>query len=317
MENWEIKNVSKHFDAGRIRALNHASLSIAPGIIGLLGPNGAGKTTLMRILATVLEADEGTVTLGDLDWSDPLAVARNLGYLPQNFNLYKYLTVRETLSDIALFKDIPRDKRKTHVELAMERAHVTEFADRRIGKLSGGMLRRVGIAQAFVGEPRILIVDEPSSGLDPMERIHLRKQLRDYADGSRVVMISSHIVEDVESLCDQTAIMTHGWIRVKGLTRDVRELARGHVTEAIMTRGEYREMEKNHRVIGFWPDEDSGGVRVRYLINRDETTDNPVEPRLEDSYTMVMGGMIKWEIDCFRRSDMTCEAWAAISGFRY
>jgi len=271
----------------------------------------------MRILATVLEADEGTVTLGELDWANPLAVARNLGYLPQNFNLYKYLTVHEALKDIALFKDIPRSKRAYHVELAMERAHVKEYADRKIGQLSGGMLRRVGIAQAFVGEPRVLIVDEPSAGLDPMERIHLRKQLRDYADGERMVMISSHIVEDIESLCDQTAIMTHGWIRVRGETEDVCALARGHVAERIMERGEYRELEGTHRVIGFWPDKESGGVRVRYLLNRDEASENLVKPHLEDSYTMVMGGMIKWEIDCSRKSDMTDEAWEAISGFRY
>ena len=167
---------------------------------------------------------------------------------------------------------------------------MTEFAKRRIGQLSGGMLRRVGIAQALVGEPKVLIVDEPSAGLDPTERIHLRKLLRDYADGRRAVLISSHIVEDIESLCDQVAVLNRGTIRAHGRMKDVRALAEGRVAETVMSRQEYYEMEEGHAVIAFWPEEEGEGVRVRYLLKEGETSEHVVAPRLEDSYTLVIGG---------------------------
>ena len=290
MATWEIKDVSKQYRSGKVKALSHVNLSIEPGLFGLLGPNGAGKTTLMRILATVLAADSGEVHFGKLDWSRPQDVTRNLGYLPQHFNVYKYLTVGEALDDIALFKGVPKGERKKHVELALERSHMTEFAKRRIGQLSGGMLRRVGIAQALVGEPKVLIVDEPSAGLDPTERIHLRKLLRDYADGRRAVLISSHIVEDIESLCDQVAVLNRGTIRAHGRMKDVRALAEGRVAETVMSRQEYYDMEEDHAVIAFWPEEEGEGVRVRYLLKEGETSPYIVMPKLEDSYTLVIGG---------------------------
>ena len=289
MANLEIKNVSKVFRMGKVRALEKVELTIRPGLFGLLGPNGAGKTTLMRILATVLSADSGDIQFGEIRWNKPLTVAGQLGYLPQDFNVYKYLTVREALRDIALLKGVGNREIPAQVEKALERAHLTEFAGRRIGQLSGGMLRRVGIAQALVGEPDLLIVDEPSAGLDPTERIHLRKMLRDYDNGERIILISSHIVEDIESLCDQVAIMDHGQILAQGSMESVRDRAQGQVAEKVVSREEYDILEKDHTIISFRP-EGAGRVLVRYLLAEGDEQTGLVAPSLEDSYTFVVGG---------------------------
>ena len=227
-----IKGLCKQF--GRVDALNEVDAAFAPGIVGLLGPNGAGKTTLMRILATILDANRGEIVWGELNWSHPRGIKGKVGYLPQQFSMYRYLKVAEALRDVALLKDVPAKQEKGQVELALERANLTEYANRRVGQLSGGMLRRLGIAQAVLGEPPLLILDEPSVGLDPAERIHLRKLIRDYADGQRIILISSHIVDDVESLCDQVTIMNHGRIVTSGSTLAIQAEAGGHVKEQVM-----------------------------------------------------------------------------------
>lgn len=277
-----IKGLCKQF--GRVDALNEVDAAFAPGIVGLLGPNGAGKTTLMRILATILDANRGEIVWGGLNWSHPRGIKGKVGYLPQQFSMYRYLKVAEALRDVALLKDVPAKQEKGQVELALERANLTEYANRRVGQLSGGMLRRLGIAQAVLGEPPLLILDEPSVGLDPAERIHLRKLIRDYADGQRIILISSHIVDDVESLCDQVTIMNHGRIVTSGSTLAIQAEAGGHVKEQVMEEAAFRRLEKDHTVISFAPT--AQGYRVRYL---DEQADGAAIPTLEDSYTYLLG----------------------------
>jgi ABC-2 type transport system ATP-binding protein len=279
-----IGGLSKSY--GRVQALNEVNLTIVPGIHGLLGPNGAGKTTLMRILATILDADRGEITWGEaFNWKHPKTIKGKVGYLPQHFGMYKYLKVEEALRDVALFKDIPRAQEKAQVELAMERANLTEYAKRKVGQLSGGMLRRLGVAQAILGEPALLIMDEPSVGLDPAERINLRKLIRDYDNGERIVLISSHIVKDVESLCDQVSIMNRGKVLVSGGTPEIQAKASRNVKEEIMSEEAFRELEKTHAVIYFSPAD--SGYRVRYLTN-DETREAATDTSLEDSYTYII-----------------------------
>ncbi len=279
-----INDLSKSFK--KVKALEDVNLTIAPGIHGLLGPNGAGKTTLMRILATILNADKGEINWGDsFNWKQPAAIKRKVGYLPQQFGMYKYLRVEEALRNVALLKDIPRSQENEQVDLAMNRANLAEYAKRKVGQLSGGMLRRLGVAQAILGEPALLIMDEPSVGLDPAERINFRKLVRDYDNGERIVLISSHIVNDIESLCNRVSIMNLGKVLVSGTTQEIQAKAGRNVKEETMSEEAFRELEKNHAVINFTP-EDSG-YRVRYLTN-EETSESTVKPSLEDSYTYVI-----------------------------
>jgi len=279
-----ITNLTKRYKD--ILALDHISLIINPGIHGLLGANGAGKTTLMRILATILDSDNGEITWGDsISWRYPMQIKGTFGYLPQQFGMYKYLKVEEALKGVALLKDIPKAKEKEQVRLAMERAHLTEYAHRKVGQLSGGMLRRLGIAQAFLGEPPLLIMDEPSVGLDPEERINLRKTLRDYVIGERIVLISSHIVTDIESLCDEVTVLHKGKVLVNGCTHIVQAAAEHRVKDEIMSDQALRQLEKTNIVIHFSPVAE--GFRVRYLTN-ELTAKCSSLPTLEDSYTYLV-----------------------------
>ena len=280
-----IKGLTKSYKK-TVKALDDVTLTIAPGIHGLLGPNGAGKTTLMRILAAILSPDAGEIRWGDdRDWSAPMTVKREVGYLPQQFGMYRFLTVEEALKNVALLKNIPRAKEKLQVEKAMARASLRELADRRVGQLSGGMLRRLGIAQAILGEPRLLILDEPSVGLDPAERINFRKLIRDYDNGERIILLSSHIVSDVESLCGAVTVMNRGRVLFSGSLEALRDTAAGQIIEEDMSEAELRAMEESHSVINFISD--GGTYRVRYLANGTEPG-RRVSPSLEDSYTYII-----------------------------
>ncbi len=209
-----IKDLSKRYK--KTVALDGISMSIPAGIYGLLGPNGAGKTTLLKILATVLTPDSGSITWGNLDWKVSKVVKPRLGYLPQQFGMYSYLKAEETLRNVAVLKKIDRASEDHQINLAMERADLTRFKNKKVGQLSGGMLRRLGIAQALLGEPDLLLLDEPSVGLDPEERIRLMEIIRDYDNGNRVILISSHLVKDIENLCSNIAVMNEGKILYDG-----------------------------------------------------------------------------------------------------
>lgn len=282
--NIRICNLSKSYK--NIKALNDINLLIEPGVHGLLGPNGAGKTTLMRILATILPADQGRIVWGtELDWSDTMRIKGKIGYLPQQFGMYKYLKVREALENVALLKDIPSAQAKKQIRIALERTNLTQYADRRVGQLSGGMLRRLGIAQAILGEPDLLILDEPSVGLDPAERINLRKLIREYDNGERIILLSSHIVGDIESLCESATIVNKGSVINSGTLFGIRNIAKDRVVEDNMSESEFRAIEENHSVINFSVLDN--GYKVRYLIH-DGERGNFVPPTLEDSYTYII-----------------------------
>ena len=280
-----IKSLSKAYKQ-TVKALDEVSLTISPGIHGLLGPNGAGKTTLMRILATILSPDQGEIHWGESqDWKKPMSIKKDVGYLPQQFGMYRFLTVEEALKNVALLKNIPRTQEQEQVEKAMVRANLRELAGRRVGQLSGGMFRRLGIAQAILGEPSLLILDEPSVGLDSAERINLRKLMRDYDNGERIILLSSHIVSDVESLCGTVTVMNRGRVLFSGSLEALRDAAAGQVIEEDMDETVLRAMEKSHSVINFT--NTGGNYRVRYLANGPEPG-HRVDPSLEDSYTYII-----------------------------
>ena len=227
-------NLTKTYPGG-VTAVHPLNLTLEDGIIGLLGPNGAGKTTLMRMLATLLEPSSGTALVDghDIRYEKP-AVRSLLGYLPQEFGLYPSLTVDECLDYMGLLAGIRSGKeRRRRRELVLERVNLTEFRKRKVGALSGGMKRRLGIAQTILHEPRLLIFDEPTAGLDPEERIRVRNLLAELG-GDRIILLSTHIVADIASAARQIAVMRRGQVIFFGTPVEMIERVRGK-TWQVMT----------------------------------------------------------------------------------
>src|ERR1043165_5779349 len=208
-----IKDLQKTYPSG-VQALKGVSLEMTPGMFGLLGPNGAGKTTLMKIVATLLEPDSGAARMNEIDLiADKTATRKMLGYLPQDFGLYPTLTAAQMLDYFAKLKGIAnRKERRSLVDALLDRVNLSAERNRRLGSFSGGMRQRVGIAQALIGNPDLLIVDEPTAGLDPEERARFHNLLAESAGASTVVLLSTHIVSDVSNLCSRFAVIRHGEI---------------------------------------------------------------------------------------------------------
>jgi ABC-2 type transport system ATP-binding protein len=214
--NIELADVTRTF--GRNKAVDGVTLSVGPGVFGLLGPNGAGKTSLLRMLATVLPASSGTIRLLDRDPGGPATrteIRRRLGYLPQNLGYYPSFTVAEFVEYFALLKEMPAQRVPKAVAAAIERVDLGPKARSRLRTLSGGMLRRVGIAQAIVNDPELLLFDEPTAGLDPEQRVGFRTLIRDLGQQATVV-VSTHLVEDVGAACSQVALMAEGRVVFRG-----------------------------------------------------------------------------------------------------
>jgi ABC-type multidrug transport system ATPase subunit len=281
-----INNLDKVYRGG-VQALNGASLYISSGMFGLLGPNGAGKTTLMRILAGILRPSHGMFHIGDYDGNtEPgrTAIKRVLGYLPQDFGVYPDLSAREFLDYIGILKGLDdRSARHQRVEELLGIVSLTHAANRKLKTYSGGMKRRIGIAQALLSDPQILIVDEPTAGLDPEERIRLRNLLSDLG-GNRTILLSTHIVEDIAQTCQNLAIMNGGHIIFQGKTADLLREALGKVW-VITTLGV--KPEGNFTVVSAL----NTGASTQYRVvgelppNAGATS---ADPTLEDGYVWLM-----------------------------
>jgi ABC-2 type transport system ATP-binding protein len=283
----EIEGLSKAYR--RTRALSDVHLRVGPGMFGLLGPNGAGKTTLMRILAGIVHPTHGTIRVAGNDLateSGKRATKAILGYLPQELGMYPDLTAAQMVDYMAILKGIDdAAKRRRRVAEVLEMVALTAVADRRIKSFSGGMKRRVGIAQALVNDPRLLIVDEPTAGLDPEERIRFRNLLVRLA-GDRTVILSTHIVEDIGQTCRDLAVLGRGSVLFRGSPAELSRLAEGHVWS--VTRPHLDEPEPGttivsmlhladavqYRVVGAWSDPGAGAL--------------PTPPSLEDGYVRLM-----------------------------
>lgn len=278
----EIRNISKRY--GKKTAVRDVNLSLTPGVWGLIGANGAGKTTLMRMLTGILTPSSGRVLYDGIDISDLGEAYRNaLGYLPQSFGFYPEFNVVDYLEYVATLKGLGKRVYRDKIDELLELLNLTEVRKKPIKKLSGGMQRRVGIAQALLNDPDILILDEPTSGLDPGERVRFRNLLSEFAQ-DRIVIISTHIVSDVEYIAAQNMIMKDGRIVDVGETDKLLEAVAGKVFTADVRQDELARYERAVRMVSMRGEPD-GGVGVRYISDAPVIPGScPAEPRLEDLY---------------------------------
>lgn len=278
----EIRNLSKSY--GDKTAVDNASLTITSGVWGLIGANGAGKTTLMRMLAGILTPTSGEVLYGGVETSTLGENYRDaLGYLPQTFGFYPEFTVIDYLEYVATLKGLSRAEYKVKIDELLELLTLTEVRKKHIKKLSGGMQRRVGIAQALLNDPDVLILDEPTSGLDPGERVRFRNLLSEFAQ-NRIVLVSTHIVSDVEYIATNNAIMRGGKIIGVGTTDELLAGVRGKVFIAKIDQSNLAYYESTTRIVSI-KGEDDGSISVRYISETQEIPNSQVtEPRLEDLY---------------------------------
>lgn len=269
-------------------ALNHVSLSIDTGIFGLLGKNGSGKTTLMRILTTLLTPTNGTVSILGMEATkaNQEEIKCNIGYLPQEFGFYKDFTVYEIMQYMCLLRGTEKSAQKTMIQNALEKVNLTGHSKKKYKQLSGGMKRRVGLAQAIMHSPPILIVDEPTAGVDPEERINIRKLLSTYAE-NHAVLFSTHIVEDIEYTCNQLAVLDGGNLLFTGELDELLHLADGKIYECVFdSLTQFQEFEQQNKVISFKRD----GSKTRAIAiseSRDLTNAALYRPSLEEAYVYL------------------------------
>jgi ABC-2 type transport system ATP-binding protein len=284
-----ISGLSKVYPNG-VRALQDVTLTIGAGMFGLLGPNGAGKSTLMRILATLQEPDAGEVRFGELDvLRQKDAVRETLGYLPQDFGLHRDMTAEKLLDHFAILEGIgDRAERRATVEALLRQANLWDVRRQKLGSYSGGMRQRFGIALALLGNPKLLIVDEPTAGLDPAERVRFLNLLSELGENS-VVILSTHIVEDVSELCTRMAIIDKGRILLEAEPlRAVAEME-GTVWERVVSKEELPAIEREHRVLSTKLLSGRTAVRV-HGASQPSPAFHAVEPQLHDVYFRAMQG---------------------------
>ncbi|HEY0778429.1 MAG TPA: ABC transporter ATP-binding protein [Gemmatirosa sp.] len=278
-----IRNLSKTYLNG-VRALDDVSLTIPPGMFGLLGPNGAGKSSLMRTIATLQRPDAGAIMLGDLDvLRHPDAVRRVLGYLPQEFGLYPNLSAEMVLDHFATLKGVTdARRRKVVVDALLAQVNLADVRKKAVGGFSGGMKQRLGIAIALAGDPKLIIVDEPTAGLDPSERYRFLNVLAEVA-ADRVVILSTHIVDDVRELCPRMAIIDRGRVVLAGEPSQVLAAAAGRVWRRSVAREELDRVHSEHEVISVRLVAGTPTVHV-WAEHAPDPRWLPVEPALEDVY---------------------------------
>ncbi|WP_433052744.1 ABC transporter ATP-binding protein [Dactylosporangium sp. CS-033363] len=278
----ELLDITKVYK-GQKRAVDGLTLRLEPGLIGLLGPNGAGKSSLLRIAATVTRPTSGQVRFEGRDAvAHPDQLRRALGYLPQDFGVYPNLSAVEFLTYLAAVKGLSSRSARARIPELLELVNLTHAAKRALGGYSGGMLRRVGIAQTLLGDPRVVIVDEPTAGLDPEERVRFRNILSDLA-ATRVVLLSTHIVSDVESVAGRIAVVAGGRVRFDGAPADLLSSVAGRVWEATVPVEHAAGLQQ--RLLTTRAVRTPQGVQLRILaLERPLPDAQPVPPELEDAY---------------------------------
>jgi ABC-type multidrug transport system ATPase subunit len=279
----ELSGLTKTY-GNQVRALDGVSLSIPKGMFGLLGPNGAGKSSLMRTIATLQAPDQGTLTFGDIDiLKDPQALRSTLGYLPQDFGVYPRMSARAMLDHLAVLKGLSNAKeRKQVVETLLEQTNLAQHARKAVASYSGGMRQRFGIAQALLGDPQLIIVDEPTAGLDPEERNRFHNLLSEIGENV-VVILSTHIVEDVSDLCPNMAILDKGQIVNKGAPQDLIDSLNGQVWAKIIDKSDLAGLRDRYQIIS--ERLTMGRVRIHVLADSDPGDGfEATTPDLEDVY---------------------------------
>lgn len=280
-----ISELVKTYPSG-VQALKGITLELPPGVFGLLGPNGSGKTTLMKIVATLLEPDSGTIRMNGNDLlAHKQQTRRMLGYLPQDFGLYPTLTARQMLDYLAKLKGVTnKTERRALIDALLERVNLSEEPTQPLGEFSGGMRQRLGIAQALIGEPELIIVDEPTAGLDPQERVRFHNLISETANENTVVILSTHIVSDVSNLCSRMAIIQQGKILSSCTPRQAIDQLKDSVWEAIVRREQLPGLKSRFKVISSRIFEGQARVRVISRDRRPGEEFAPATPILEDYY---------------------------------
>ena len=291
-----LENVNKYY--GSKQALKDIDLTITQGMFGLLGRNGAGKTTLMKVIATLLPASSGKVEVCGVPVQSAGKVREMIGYLPQDFSMYGNMTVYEAMDYLGVLSGLSKKERKERIPELLERVNLQNNHRTRVKAMSGGMRRRLGIAQAILHNPKVLIVDEPTAGLDPEERVRFRKLLCEIAE-ERIVILSTHIVGDIEATCEKIAIMDEGEIIFQGTVLELLELAEGNVYTADISRMELETVKKEYLVTGMLTQ--GNHVTVRFFLKNPEQDlfegAHVCEVNVEDAYMYLMYQ---------ERGDMTC-----------
>lgn len=279
----KIKNLSKTYSNG-VQALKNVTLNIPQGMFGLLGPNGAGKSSLMRTLATLQQADSGSAILGDLDiLKDKAEVRKILGYLPQEFGVYPKVSSYNMLNHIASLKGISnKGERKDLVESLLNKTNLWHVRNKNLGTYSGGMKQRFGIAQALIGDPKLIIVDEPTAGLDPAERNRFHNLLCEIGENT-IVILSTHIVDDISNLCNNMAIICLGEVVVKGNPTDLTEGVKGRIWTKAIEKAELVNYQSDLQVISTYL---KAGKTVIHVLsdNQPDASFEAIAADLEDVY---------------------------------
>ena len=278
-----IDNISKTYPNG-VQALKNVSIEIGNGIFGLLGPNGAGKSTLMRTIAALQEADSGTIMLGDVDVAkDKQRLREMLGYLPQEFGVYPKVSAIDLLDHMAVMKGITdATKRKEQVDSLLYQVNLWESKDQKLGTFSGGMKQRFGIAQALLGDPKLIIVDEPTAGLDPMQRNRFHNLLSEIGENV-VVILSTHIVDDVSDLCNDMAIILNGELKLVGKPLELIKKLEKKVWQGLVEKDVAESLKDDERLISSRLY--MGKVKVRLFSDEGPESGFTIsDPEIEDLY---------------------------------
>ena len=278
----KLDALSKKFRGGNF-GVRDVSLELTSGVIGLLGPNGAGKTTLMQMIATVTRPTAGTITFRGLDIAkSPNELRRQLGYLPQDFGVYDNLTAVEFLTYFAALKGVHGSKRVMEM---LEMVNLHTVANRTVGGFSGGMKQRLGIAQALINDPALVIVDEPTAGLDPEERVRFRNVLSEIGFG-KLVILSTHIVSDIESIATEIAVMKEGSLLTVAAPEVLLRAADGKVWQSVVSSEEFDRLRTTLKISSAVRKPD--GVHIRFVGPEPAITSQPIEPELEDAFLYLM-----------------------------
>ncbi len=279
-----IDNLSKRY--GKKEAVKNLSLKIPSGMYGLLGRNGAGKTSLMRILAALSVPTNGDIWLNGVSMKEIAKIREMVGYLPQDFSMYRSMTVFGAMDYLGLLSDIPKEIRKERIDGLLEKVNLKDNARTKIKALSGGMKRRLGIAQALLHNPQILIVDEPTAGLDPEERIRFRNLLSDFAD-DRIVLLSTHIASDIESICDGVAVLNDGRLIFHGSTEELIRQADGKVY--LITASKELDRHIREKYVCLNMSNTRTGIQYRILSDTPPEEKGKIQtPTLEDGYMYLL-----------------------------
>ncbi|HOO73792.1 MAG TPA: ABC transporter ATP-binding protein [Tepiditoga sp.] len=279
----EIKNLNKFY--GKKHALKNINLTIEKGMFGLLGRNGAGKTTLMRILATTLQKSDGEVKILGTDLKNTRNIRKITGYLPQEFSMYPSMSVYDALEYLGILSGMSGKNFRENIDKLLSTVNLQEKRNVKIRSLSGGMKRRLGIAQALLHNPKILIVDEPTAGLDPEERIRFRNLLSEVAS-ERIVILSTHIVGDIEATCEKTAILNAGELIYNGTVENLIKNAEGNVYTLEADRSEIIVLKKKYNITGI---QTSGNKAfIRFISDTEVKNAKLCTPNIEDAYMFYL-----------------------------